>query len=108
MDGHDAHQFRQVMAGLEHRMDVRAVVVTGTPPAFCVGGDSKALTGHGERGGYDSGLADDPARPGGGNRLDADVVAARLPPPDHRRSQPRVRRCRTVAGAVLRPPVRRR
>ena len=64
-------EFRQVMAELEHRTDVRAVVVTGTPPAFCVGGDSKALTGHGERGGYDSGLAADPARPGGGDRLDA-------------------------------------
>ena len=39
------------------RDDVRAVVVTGTPPAFCVGGDSKALAGHAERGGYDTGLA---------------------------------------------------
>jgi enoyl-CoA hydratase/carnithine racemase len=67
-------EFRQVMADLEHRDDVRAVVVTGTPPAFCVGGDSKALTDHGERGGYDSGLAPEPARPGGGDRLDADVV----------------------------------
>jgi enoyl-CoA hydratase/carnithine racemase len=67
-------EFRQVMAELEHRMDVRAVVVTGTPPAFRVGGDSTALTGHGERGGYDSGLATDPARPGGGLRLDADIV----------------------------------
>ena len=67
-------EYRQVMADLEHRGDVRAVVVTGTPPAFCVGGDSKALTGHGERGGYDSGLPAEPARPGGGDGLDADVV----------------------------------
>jgi enoyl-CoA hydratase/carnithine racemase len=67
-------EFRQVMADLEHRPDVRAVVVTGTPPAFCVGGDSKALAGHGDRGGYDSGLPPEPARPGGGDRLDADVV----------------------------------
>ena len=67
-------EFRQVMADLEHRDDVRAVVVTGTPPAFCVGGDSAALDDHGERGGYDSGLPAEPAQPGGGDRLDADVA----------------------------------
>jgi len=79
-------EYRQVMAELEHRDDVRAVVVTGTPPAFCVGGDSKALEGHGERGSYDSGLPDEPAQPGSGPdndaRLDADFVwqlAYRLP-----------------------------
>jgi len=66
--------YRSVMADLEHRDDVRAVVVTGTPPAFCVGGDSQALRGHVERGGYDSGLPSDLARPGGGDRLDADFV----------------------------------
>lgn len=67
-------EFRTVMADLEHRDDVRAVVVTGTPPAFCVGGDSTALSGHSDRGGYDSGLPTEPARPGGGDRLDADFV----------------------------------
>ena len=67
-------EFRLVMADLEPRDDVRAVVVTGTPPAFCVGGDSKALTDHGERGGYDSGLPAEPATPGGGDRLDADMA----------------------------------
>jgi enoyl-CoA hydratase/carnithine racemase len=67
-------EFRQVMADLEQREDVRAVVVTGTPPAFSVGGDSTALTDHGERGGYDSGLPAEPARPGGGDRLDADMA----------------------------------
>ena len=67
-------EYRQVMADLEHRDDVRAVVVTGTPPAFCVGGDSTALSDHGERGGYDSGLPAEPARPGGGDRLDADMA----------------------------------
>ena len=67
-------EYRQVMADLESRDDVRAVVVTGTPPAFCVGGDSTALAGHGERGGYDSGLPAEPARPGGGDRLDADFA----------------------------------
>lgn len=67
-------EFRTVMADLEHRDDIRAVVVTGTPPAFCVGGDSKALSGHAGRGGYDSGLPTERARPGGGDRLDADFV----------------------------------
>jgi enoyl-CoA hydratase/carnithine racemase len=67
-------EYRQVMADLEHRDDVRAVVVTGTPPAFCVGGDAKALEGHVDRGGYDSGLPSEPATPGGGERLDADFV----------------------------------
>ena len=71
-------EYRQVMADLEHREDVRAVVVTGTPAAFCVGGDSTALSGHVERGGYDSGLPTQPARPGSGHgvdpRLDADFV----------------------------------
>ncbi len=69
-------EYRQVMAELEHRDDVRAVVVTGTPPAFCVGGDSKALEGHGERGGYDSGLPAEPAHPAVARRcrLDADFV----------------------------------
>ncbi len=67
-------EYRAVMAELEQRSDVRAVVVTGTPPAFCVGGDATALSGHAERGGYDSGLAADIALPGGGDRLDADLA----------------------------------
>ncbi len=70
-------EYRLVMADLEHRDDVRAVVVTGTPPAFSVGGDSKALEGHAERGGYDTGLPAEPARPGGGDgdeRIDADFA----------------------------------
>jgi len=71
-------EFRQVMAGLEHRADVRAVVVTGTPPAFSVGGDSQALAGHADKGGYDTGLPPEPARPGfdasTDPRLDADFA----------------------------------
>lgn len=67
-------EYRVVMADLEGRSDVRAVVVTGTPPAFSVGGDAQALADHAERGSYDTGLPDDPATPGGGEGLDADFV----------------------------------
>jgi len=67
-------EYRQVMAELEHRPGLRAVIVTGTPPAFSVGGDAKALAGHVERGGYDNGLPPEPATPGGGDRLDSDMA----------------------------------
>ena len=66
--------YRTVMAGLEHRADLRAVIVTGTPPAFCVGGDAEALAGHVDKGGYDTGLPPQVAQPGGGDRLDADFA----------------------------------
>lgn len=72
--GRMATEYRAVMADLEARDDVRAVVVTGTPPAFCVGGDAKALEGHATRGGYDSGVDADAPSPGGGERLDADLA----------------------------------
>jgi len=52
------------MHDLEQDHRIRAVVVTGTPPAFCVGGDSDALAQHAERGGYDTGLPPEPATPG--------------------------------------------
>ena len=35
-------EYRTVLAHLERDPAVRAIVVTGTPPAFCVGGDSDA------------------------------------------------------------------
>lgn len=72
--GRMSTEYRDVMAELERRRDVRAVVITGTPPAFCVGGDAKALEGHVERGGYDSGVDAAAASPGGGDRLDADLA----------------------------------
>lgn len=56
--------FRSVMHSLELEPGIRAVVVTGTPPAFCVGGDSDALAKHAEQGGYDTGLPPQPAEPG--------------------------------------------
>lgn len=65
-------EFRSVMHELEQRGDVRAVVVTGTPPAFCVGGDSDALAQHAERGGYDTGLPAEPATPGVNRRPEYD------------------------------------
>ncbi len=53
-------EYRWVLAHLDGLPQVRAVVVTGTPPAFCVGGDSDALAGHAERGSYDAGLGAEP------------------------------------------------
>ncbi|MEO6572181.1 MAG: enoyl-CoA hydratase-related protein [Ilumatobacteraceae bacterium] len=57
-------EFRSAMAQLEDDPVVRVVVVTGTPPAFCVGGDSDALARHAENGSYDTGLPAEPATPG--------------------------------------------
>lgn len=65
-------EYRTIMAHLERMPSVRAVVVTGTPPAFSVGGDSDALAGHAERGGYDTGLTADIATPGHGVRPEFD------------------------------------
>lgn len=59
-------EYRAALATLDADPEVRAIVVTGTPPAFCVGGDSDALAGHAERGGYQSGLREDAAQPGHG------------------------------------------
>ena len=66
-------EYRQVLARLDADPEVRVVVVTGTPPAFCVGGDSDALAGHADRGSYDGGLAADTARPGYGVRPEWDA-----------------------------------
>lgn len=55
---------------------VRVVVVTGAGERFCVGGDSKALEGHAERGGYDRGLADTQANPGYGVHTNFDAPFA--------------------------------
>lgn len=65
-------EYRQVMAEVEHDARVRAVVVTGTPPAFCVGGDRDALGGHASRGSYDEGLPGSTATPGHGVRPELD------------------------------------
>ena len=65
-------EYRWIMARLDADPRVRVAVVTGTPPAFCVGGDSQALQGHAERGGYDTGLPEELARPGHGVRPEWD------------------------------------
>lgn len=65
-------EYRSVLAELDARPEVRAVVVTGTPPAFCVGGDVDALAGHADRGAYDAGLPTETARPGYGRRPEFD------------------------------------
>ena len=69
-------EYRWVLAHLDALPEVRAVVVTGTPPAFCVGGDSAALAGHAERGAYEAGLPAELATPGYGvaPEFDADFA----------------------------------
>jgi enoyl-CoA hydratase/carnithine racemase len=52
------------MGTLEDHPGIRAVILTGTGTAFCVGGDSDALAQHAESGSYDTGLDSSTARPG--------------------------------------------
>jgi enoyl-CoA hydratase/carnithine racemase len=61
-----------MMAQLADDAAIRAVVVTGTPPGFCVGADAEALAGHAERGAYDPGLPAELATPGYGVRPEFD------------------------------------
>jgi enoyl-CoA hydratase/carnithine racemase len=65
-------ELRWLMNEIECDNDVRSVVITGTPPAFCVGGDSDALAKHAETGGYDNGLPPEPATPGMNRRREYD------------------------------------
>lgn len=65
-------EYRWIMSELDADPAVRAVVVTGSEGAFCVGGDADALAGHAERGSYDSGVAAEVARPGHGVRPEWD------------------------------------
>lgn len=69
-------EYLDALARLDADRSVRVVVVTGTPPAFCVGGDSQALAGHAERGAYDPGLPAAPPRPGYGTRPESDADLA--------------------------------
>ena len=69
-------EYRHLL-GLANEDDaVRAIVVTGRGKGFCVGGDSQALEGHSERGGYDPGTAEDIAMPGYGVASEFDAAFA--------------------------------
>ena len=45
---------------------MRVIIVIGRGKGFCVGGDNQALSGHVDRGAYDSGISEDIANPGFG------------------------------------------
>jgi len=65
-------EYRWCLAQADTDDAVRVIVVNGAGKRFCVGGDSQALEGHVERGGYDRGLADEQANPGYGLHPDFD------------------------------------
>lgn len=68
-------EYRWIMAGLERDDRVRVAVLTGAGRTFCVGADTRALSGYVGGDGYDGGLRDEVANPGYGVRpeFDADV-----------------------------------
>ena len=59
-------EYRHLLERANSDTVVRAIVVTGRGRGFCVGGDSEALSGHVDRGGYDPGISADIAKPGYG------------------------------------------
>ncbi len=59
-------EYRWLLNRADNDSDVRVIVLAGSGERFCVGGDSTALQGHVERGGYERGLADEQAHPGYG------------------------------------------
>ena len=59
-------EYRHLLDRANSDTAVRAIVVTGRGRGFCVGGDSQALSGHADRGGYDPGISADIAKPGYG------------------------------------------
>jgi len=65
-------EYRWCLQQAEDDPAVRVIVVNGAGKRFCVGGDSQALEGHVERGGYDRGLSDEQANPGYGLYEDFD------------------------------------
>ena len=79
---------------LEASDEVRAVVVTGAPPAFCAGADLSHLG--------------DAAEEGLRAVYEGFLRVGRSPLPDHRRGQRPRRRRRYESGAGLRPPPGRR
>lgn len=69
-------EYRWALAEADSDSGVRVIVVTGEGRAFCAGADARALEGHIEKGGYDSGLREEPARPGFGVRPEFDASFA--------------------------------
>jgi len=65
-------EYRHSMAEAEADPAVRVIVVTGAGKGFCAGADMEGLGGMAEAGEYDTGLRDEPARPGHGVRPDFD------------------------------------
>lgn len=77
-------EYRWIMSELDADPAVRVAVLTGSGKTFCVGADSKALSGYVKAEGFDSGLPKEAADPGYGVRteFDADVawqLGLRLP-----------------------------
>jgi enoyl-CoA hydratase/carnithine racemase len=69
-------EYRWLLQQAESDSAVRAIVITGAGRGFCAGADSGALEGHVEKGGYDSGLREEPARPGYGVAPELDATFA--------------------------------
>jgi enoyl-CoA hydratase/carnithine racemase len=69
-------EYRAIMQALDSDPAVRVAVVTGSGSDFCVGADSRALSGYVGAATYDPGLPPDAATPGHGVRteFDADLV----------------------------------
>lgn len=59
-------EYRWALARADEDRNARVIVVTGAGRGFCAGADSRALSGHVERGGYDAGTPDPLERPGFG------------------------------------------
>lgn len=69
-------EYRAIMAALDQDQAVRVAVVTGTGTSFCVGADSRALSGYVGAAEYDPALPADAARPGYGVRPEYDADLA--------------------------------
>ena len=59
-------EYRNALVKADRDENVRAIVVTGSGRAFCVGGDSAALEKHAEHGKYDPGTPTKMEQPGVG------------------------------------------
>jgi len=69
-------EYRWALQQAEDDSSARVIVVTGAGRGFCAGGDTTALEGHVEKGGYDPGTTPDIARPGYGVRPEFDAAFA--------------------------------